>query len=190
MLRVRRLRRRGGPVFAKYESQWPCRLTFNTLATKESIMNVQDIMTNDVQSCGSDTNLASAAKMMWDSDCGVLPVLNAQGQVVGVITDRDICMAAAFKNRPPSEITVWESVSGKAHTCRMADDVHVAMEIMKRGRVRRLPVVDDEGVLQGIVALNDFILLAAEGKAGKTSAISCEDVVRTMKAISAHRVLT
>lgn len=151
-------------------------------------MNVEDLMTSDVQCCGPDTNLAAAAKMMWDSDCGALPVLNVQGQVMGMVTDRDICMATATKNRPPSEITVWETVSGKAHTCKMSDDVHTAMDLMKRERIRRLPVVDEEGVLQGMVAMNDFILLAGEAKRGKAPAISYEDVVRTMKAISVHRV--
>ena len=150
-------------------------------------MNVEDLMTSDVQCCCPDTNLA-AAKMMWDSDCGALPVLNVQGQVMGMVTDRDICMATATKNRPPSEITVWETVSGKAHTCKMSDDVHTAMDLMKRERIRRLPVVDEEGVLQGMVAMNDFILLAGEAKRGKAPAISYEDVVRTMKAISVHRV--
>ena len=152
-------------------------------------MNVQDIMTSDVQCCGPDTNLAAAAKMMWDSDCGALPVLNVQGQVMGMITDRDICMAAATKNKPASDITVWETVSGKAYSCRMSDDVHTALDIMKREKVRRLPVVDDDGVLQGVIAMNDFVLLAGETKGGKAPALSYEDVVRTMKAISAHRVL-
>lgn len=60
-------------------------------------MKVQDIMTRDVQCCGPGTNLAAAAKMMWDSDCGALPVLNVEGKVIGVITDRDVCMATATK---------------------------------------------------------------------------------------------
>jgi len=152
-------------------------------------MKVQDIMTSDVQSCGPDTNLAAAAQMMWDRDCGVLPVLNVQGHVMGMITDRDICMATATKNRPPSEITVGETVSGKAHTCKMSEDIHVAMDIMKRERVRRLPVVDEEGVLQGLVSMNDFILLAGEAKGGKAPAISWEDITKTLKAVSAHRIL-
>jgi CBS domain-containing protein len=71
----------------------------------------------------------------------------------------------------------------------MSDDVHTALDIMKRERVRRLPVVDEDGVLQGIVAVNDFILLAGEAKAGKAPAISYEDVMRTLKAISTHRIL-
>lgn len=152
-------------------------------------MKVQDIMTSDVQCCGPDTNLAAAAKMMWDSDCGALPVLNVQGQVLGMITDRDICMAAATKNKPASDITVWETVSGKVYTCQLSDDVHTALDIMKREKVRRLPVVDEDGVLQGIVAMNDFVFLAGERKGEKAPALSYEDVVRTMKAISAHRVL-
>jgi CBS domain-containing protein len=150
-------------------------------------MKIKEIMTRDVQCCGPDTNLAAAAKMMWDSDCGALPILNVQGQVMGMITDRDICMATATKNKPASEITVWETSSGKAYTCRETDDVHTALDIMKRERIRRLPVVDDDGVLQGIVAMNDFILAAGEGKKG--SDLSCEDVMRAMKAISAHRIL-
>lgn len=152
-------------------------------------MKIEEIMTRDVQCCGPDTNLAAAAKMMWDSDCGALPILNVQGQVMGIITDRDICMAAATKNKPASEITVWETSSGKAYTCRGTDDVHTALDIMKRERVRRLPVVDEGGVLQGIVAMNDFILAAGEGKGKKEASISYENVIRTMKEISAHRIL-
>ena len=152
-------------------------------------MKIQDIMTSDVQCCGPDTNLAAAAKMMWDSDCGVLPVLNVHGRVMGTITDRDICMATTTKNKPASDITIWETVSAKAYTCQMSDDVHIALDIMKRERVRRLPVVDEEGVLQGIVAINDFVLLAGEEKGGRAPAISYEDVMKTMKAISAHRIL-
>ena len=151
-------------------------------------MNAQEIMTNDVKWCRLGTNLADAAKLMWDTDCGVLPVVNAEGRVLGMITDRDICMACATKNRAPSEITVQDAVSGKTYRCKMSDDGHTVMDIMKREQVRRLPVVDEAGVLQGVVSMNDFILLAEETKAGKPPAISCEDVARTLKGISAHRI--
>jgi CBS domain-containing protein len=147
-------------------------------------MNAQEIMTNDVKWCRLGTNLADAAKLMWDTDCGVLPVVNGSGQVVGMITDRDICMACATKSRAPSELTVFDAVSGKAHRCKTSDDVHTVMDMMKREQVRRLPVVDEEGALQGVISMNDFILLAEETKA---SAISFQDVARALKAISAHR---
>jgi len=147
-------------------------------------MNAQEIMTNDVKWCRLGTNLADAAKLMWDTDCGVLPVVNGSGQVVGMITDRDICMACATKSRAPSELTVFDAVSGKAYRCKTSDDVHTVMDMMKREQVRRLPVVDEEGALQGVISMNDFILLAEETKA---SAISFQDVARALKAISAHR---
>jgi CBS domain-containing protein len=152
-------------------------------------MNVQAIMTRDVQCCGPDTNLASAAKLMWDTDCGVLPVVNPGRQVVGMITDRDICMACATKNRAPSELTVRDAVSGKTYRCQVSDDVHTVMDIMKREQVRRLPVVDEGGVLQGLISINDFILLAGETKAGKAPAITCEDVAMALKGISTHRIV-
>jgi CBS domain-containing protein len=149
-------------------------------------MNVQEAMKSDVQWCGLGTNLAAAAKLMWDTDCGVLPVVNGEGQVLGMITDRDICMACATKHRAPSELTVFDAVSGKTHRCKMSDDVHTAMDMMKREQVRRLPVVDEEGVLQGVISMNDFILLAGEPKA---PAISFQDIAKALKAISAHRLL-
>ncbi len=152
-------------------------------------MKVQDIMTRSVQFCAPNTNLAEAAKMMWDRDCGVLPVLNVEGKVLGVITDRDICMATATRNKPAAEITVWETISGKAHTCCPTDDVHTALDIMKREKVRRIPVVDEDGILQGILSMNDLVLNAEETKGKKVPELSYEDVMRTLKAISAHRTL-
>jgi CBS domain-containing protein len=152
-------------------------------------MKVQDIMTREVQCCGPDTNLAAAAKMMWDSDCGVLPILNVQGQVLGVITDRDICMAASTKDRIPSAITVWEASSGKAITCHHDDDIRTALDLMERGKVRRLPVVDEDGILQGMLSMNDLVLAAGERRGRRSPELSAEDVMSTLKAVCAHRAL-
>lgn len=152
-------------------------------------MKVRDIMIHPVQSCGPETNLAAAAMMMWDGDCGVLPVVNFEGKVVGMITDRDICMAAATKNRPASEITVFETITGQVHACRPDDDIHDAMETMAKHQVRRLPVLDDDRNLVGILSLNDIVLHAGEAKGRQAPAISADDVLRTLKAIDTHRIL-
>ena len=152
-------------------------------------MKVQEIMTRDVQCCGPDTNLAVAAKMMWDSDCGALPILNVEAKVIGVITDRDICMAVATRNKPAWAITVWETASGKAWTCRDTDDIHTALDIMNREKVRRLPVVDGDDVLQGMLSMNDLVLNAEDPRARKAPDLSYGDVMHTLKAISQHRVL-
>jgi CBS domain-containing protein len=152
-------------------------------------MNVEELMTRDVQCCGPETNLAEAAKMMWDSDCGAVPVVDSRGKVVGMVTDRDICMAASTKHRAPADITAWETSSGCAVTCHRRDDIHRALDLMERSKVRRLPVVDDEGCLQGILSLNDLILAAGEHRGRSAPELSVEDVVRALKRISAHRVL-
>ncbi len=83
-------------------------------------MKVKGVMTSPAQSCSPETNLASAAVQMRESDCGVLPVINREGKVIGMVTDRDICMAAATKHRIASDSTVWETISGSLCTCSPA----------------------------------------------------------------------
>ena len=151
-------------------------------------MNVGDVMTREVQCCGPDTNLAVAAKMMWDSDCGVVPIVNVEGRVMGMITDRDICMAAATKTRAPASITAWETSSGKAITCRPDDNIRAALDLMERGKVRRLPVVDEDGMLQGMLSMNDLVLAAGEHRGRSAPEVSVDDVMHTLKAICGHRI--
>jgi CBS domain-containing protein len=144
-------------------------------------MKVRDVMTTDLKCCGPDTNLAAATELMWANDCGILPVVE-EGKLVGIITDRDVCVAVGTRNCRPAEMAVREVATREVHTCAPDDDVHTAMAIMRRGKVRRLPVVE-EGALTGVLALND-IILAAERKHGD---VDYEDVMNTMKAVSEHR---
>src|SRR6516162_5101601 len=78
---------------------------------RQNTMKVQDVMTYDVQTCRPETNLADAAMRMWRGDCGILPIIADGQKVVGVITDRDICVAAATKHRDPANIRVKEVMS-------------------------------------------------------------------------------
>ena len=152
-------------------------------------MKVKDIMIHPARSCGPETTLNEAAMMMWDTDCGALPVVNFEGKVIGMITDRDICMATATRNRPPSEITVFETITGQVHACAPGDDIHAAMETMARHQVRRLPVVDDRGLLAGMVSMNDIVLRAGERVGRHAPSLTEEDVVGALKSIGAHRIL-
>jgi CBS domain-containing protein len=145
-------------------------------------MKVREIMTKDPKCCGPDTNLAAAAELMWNNDCGVLPVVE-DGKLAGIITDRDVCIAVGTRNRLPTEIKVGDAAAHEVRTCSPEDDVETAMAIMRREQVRRLPVVSDAGRLEGILALND-IILAADGKYG---GIDSEDVMKTIRAVSGHR---
>lgn len=146
-------------------------------------MKVQEVMSSGVQSCSPDSNLATAARLMWDNDCGALPVA-ADGKVTGMITDRDICIAAAAQNRPLADIAVKEVISGNVYACRPEDDLRYALETMRKQQVRRLPVVDSAGRLHGILSINDLVLKAKRGK--KKTGLSYGDVVSTLKAIFAH----
>ena len=120
-------------------------------------MRVQDVMVTNVRSCRPETNLAEAVREMWEADCGVLPVIGSDDRVIGVITDRDICVAVATKGRPADRIAVREVAHDQhVHTCLAADDIAGVLKTMETYQVRRLPVVDADGHLRGMVSLNDI----------------------------------
>ena len=146
-------------------------------------MTVRELTTRDVQSCSPDTDLATAAKIMWDCDCGVVPIVNEERKVVGMLTDRDICIAAATRAARPSDLQARDVMSNAVATCRMEDDTQMVLKIMKEGRIRRLPVLDAEDRLAGIVSMNDLVL-RAECRPG--AAVSGEAFLDTMRAICAH----
>ena len=153
-------------------------------------MRVQDIMSEALKSCRPETNLAEAASIMWEGDCGILPVTGDDGKVIGMITDRDIAIAAGTTNRLPSEIQVGDAMSRDLFDCNADDDIHAALETMRRGKVRRLPVLNSEGVIQGILSINDVARHAEKTDARKTTTeLSFDDLVITLKAISEHRRL-
>jgi CBS domain-containing protein len=150
-------------------------------------MKVEDVMTKDVRTCRLQTNLADAAMRMWRNDCGVLPVVADGEKVVGMITDRDICMAAATKHRDPTNIRVSEVISGKVYSCSPDVNIHEALKIMREKQVRRLPIIrTEDGKLVGILSLND---VALKEQGGAKAELSAEDVEQTMRAICAHREL-
>jgi CBS domain-containing protein len=118
---------------------------------------VRDIMTGDPKTCGAETTLQDAAFLMREAGCGILPVLE-QGRVIGVITDRDLCLHLAERDKPASEIAVSEAMSWRVYFCNQNDRVSDALETMTVKQVRRLPVEDDGGRLCGILSIDDVIL--------------------------------
>lgn len=149
------------------------------------MMKVQDIMTADVETCSPDSDLGAAATTMWKRDCGSVPVVDNARKVIGMITDRDICMAVATRNKLASAIKVSEVISGKVFACSPDDDVRDALETMQSAQLRRLPVVDDDGVLHGILSINDVVLHSKKGRSKKH--VSHRDAMATLKVLSEHR---
>jgi CBS domain-containing protein len=150
-------------------------------------MKVQDVMTETVKTCRPNTNLAEVTAIMWENDCGVLPVVADGGKVVGILTDRDIAIALGTRNLPASEITAGDVMSGDVYTCEPYDDIHTALKIMRKDKVRRLPVVNLEGAIIGVLSMNDVVLQAEKPNGKRTVALTYEDVVSTFKAVCEHR---
>src|SRR4029079_8139303 len=103
-------------------------------------MKERERVPRDVKTCRPETNLAEVVKLMWERDCGVLPVVKADGKVSGMITDRDICVAIATRGRTADQIAVRDVTTATICTCAPDDDAIVALQTMKSQRVRRLPV--------------------------------------------------
>jgi CBS domain-containing protein len=154
---------------------------------EERQMKVKEVMKGNPKACSPTDSLADAAHFMWDYDCGIVPVVTDGGKVVGVVTDRDICMATAMKNRSPSNIALEDVLSGEVYSCTPDDDVIVALQTMRDRKVRRLPVLDD-GCLTGMLSMNDIVRSAQDSKFGKGYAIDYRDVALAYKSICEPRV--
>jgi len=151
-------------------------------------MKVKEAMSTNPKVCTLGDNLSAAAGLMWEHDCGILPVVAEGGKVVGLITDRDICMAANLKNQRLSNLAVEDVISGDVYACKAEEDIRSALETMQENKVRRLPVIAADGTLQGILSMNDVVLKADEPKEKKAPELSYGDVVNTYKSICQHRV--
>jgi CBS domain-containing protein len=148
-------------------------------------MKVKDVMTKEVNTCTPKTDLAAVAESIWMRDCGVLPVVDERGQVVGMITDRDVCIATGCRRRDPATILVSEVMTRQVYSCSSEADIREALQIMKQKQVRRLPVIDSAGKLCGVLSLNDMALkINPDATAPEPSA---RDIHAVLRSICAHR---
>jgi len=143
-------------------------------------MKVKDVMTPSAKAIWLTESLADAAQLMWENDCGVLPIIKDGRKVIGMITDRDICMAVAMRDKNPSAVSVEEVMTGQVYSVSAEDDIDRALEAMEEHRIRRLPVLNDEGELEGILSMNDVILKAKEDD---DDGIDYRNVVKTYQTI-------
>jgi CBS domain-containing protein len=148
-------------------------------------MKVRESMTAAIYTCQPDTDLEQVARIMRDHDCGFVPVVDASGSVTGLITDRDICMAAAIRGLALEHIPASQAMSQSVRACLPDDTIPEALEMMKHFKVRRLPVIDAHGYLQGVISISD-ILRATDTKKG----LAAKDMVSTLVEICEHRTLT
>jgi CBS domain-containing protein len=122
-------------------------------------MQVCDAMTAQALCCTPETTLGAAATLMAAGRCGTLPVVH-EGKTVGMITDRDICLALAAAQCSPSELPVADVMSEALYVCREEDEIEEALETMMSHQVRRLPVLDRQGALVGLLSIDDILAKA------------------------------
>jgi CBS domain-containing protein len=149
-------------------------------------MNVQALMNSNVKYAGTDASVADVITVMEKNDCGAVPIVNAQNKVVGMITDRDICLALGRRPLPAAAIPVVEVMSRRVYACGPDEEVLAALQTMENKKVRRLPVIDGNGQLVGILSMDDIVLHAESGRAEKveqTPELSYGQTVDTLKAI-------
>jgi CBS domain-containing protein len=151
-------------------------------------MRIRELMTKDIQSCTSSDPLSRAAQIMWDRDCGVVPIVDDAGRVVAMITDRDICMAAFTKDRAPSQIRVSEVASKTVYSVGPEDALETAERIMREQQVRRLPVVDAAGKLAGLVSINDLSRHVHKTRVLKADGLSGDAIAQTIASIGQPRI--
>ena len=134
-------------------------------------MKIEDVMTRRVVAARADTELAHVARLMWDNDCGAVPVVDAEDKVVGMVTDRDICMGAHFSGLGLREQRASGCMASEVLTCRPSDDVLAVVAAMGRRQVRRIPVTDAAGRLVGLVSVGDLFAALARAKAKEQKAL-------------------
>ncbi|HLG94362.1 MAG TPA: CBS domain-containing protein [candidate division Zixibacteria bacterium] len=151
-------------------------------------MKVRDIMMSAPKYCRPDTNLASVVEILWVNDCGFLPVVDRDERVAGVITDRDICIALGTRNQRASDVLVREVMTERVYACAPEDDIHSALETMEKHQVRRLPVVNLNGKLAGILSIGDVTLHAEKREGKKIPDLSSEEVVEAYQGIRVRQL--
>ena len=135
-------------------------------------MKIEDIMTRDVRTCVASDSLATAAQIMWEIDCGAVPVLDSEDRVVGIITDRDIAIRGVGEGCAP-DARVRDIMSSEVKYCYADEETGEVLDNMAQIQVRRLPVVDQDKRLVGIVSIGD---LAKEEQSASGEALS--DIAR------------
>jgi CBS-domain-containing membrane protein len=152
-------------------------------------MKVRALMTRNVGTCRPADTLSAAAQLMWDRDCGCVPVVSDDGsmRVVGMLTDRDICMATHFRGASPGSVRVGDAMSKAVRSIGPSETPADAEAVMRDARVRRLPVVDEKQRLVGLVSLADLARAAARQHGAKKPDLSEDEIGETLEAICAAR---
>src|SRR5262249_35810677 len=153
--RARAARPQRPPVAGRRALVRTARVTRMRGLPRSEPMRVQEVMAKDPKTCRANDTLVAAARILWDHDCGCVPVVDDQGRPVGIVTDRDACMAAYTRGRRLDEIAVHGAMAKTLFTCRADDGLAQAVALMQQKQVRRVPGGGERGARWGGVGVAD-----------------------------------
>ena len=122
-------------------------------------MTVREIMTTSPACCLPSDSSVRAARIMKDMYTGIVPVIEDETsrKVIGVVTDRDLCLEVIAEAKDPEQVQLRDCMARAVVCCAVDDDVVKALDMMRDNQVRRIPVVDREGRIQGIISMADLM---------------------------------
>ena len=147
------------------------------------MLTVGEICTSSPRVTSPEATLAQAAKVMWEGDCGMLPVVDAARKVVGVISDRDVAMALAVRGEKALEARVKDLMNARVVSCRADEPAGAALSRLAKFQVRRLPVVSADGVIEGVLSIADAIKNSGRFMGDKGQDLTGDAIVRVLQAI-------
>ena len=150
-------------------------------------MKIEQLMKRPVRVCQSEDSLDHVAHVMWEADCGSVPVVDGDGHLLAMITDRDICMAAHFQGGPLRALQVKDAMSKSIFACKPSDTIADAESAMRSNQIHRIPVVDEENRVVGILSLNDLAIEAGAETGAKKREVRLHEVGRTLSEVCKHR---
>jgi CBS domain-containing protein len=152
-------------------------------------MKVEQLMTKSVFPCEPHDSLNDAARIMWEHDCGFVPITEGDEnrRVVGVVTDRDVCMAAYTRGQPLKQIRLRDVMSTDIRSCKPSEDLEAAEATMRGAQIHRLPVVDDAGQLLGVISLADIACEAAREVGSRRPEVTAAEIGETLAAVRRPR---
>lgn len=151
-------------------------------------MKIEEIMTRNVHTCAPNDSLATAAQIMWENDCGVVPVADRDGRIVGMITDRDLAMAAHLQNLPLRDSRVLTAMARDVKCCSVHDTPATVQALMQQQKIRRVPVLDDDRRLVGIISLGDLAYAMSSQHIQGGDGMTWTAISHTFAAVSAPRL--
>ncbi len=125
-------------------------------------MKCKKIMSHNIKSCTPECSVRDAVLIMKEQNCGVVPVVNESNQVQGIVTDRDVALYTVLNEKDPDTTKLKEFMNKKVVTCFEDDDIESAITKMQKSQIRRIPIVNQENELLGLISLGDLAVKAGE----------------------------